>query len=277
MNKKVAIQGIRGSFHHQAARHVFGNDVLPVECHTFRELIQSVQSGNADYGVMAIENSLAGSIIPNYHMVRNSGLEVAGEVGLRIHMNLMALPGSRITDVEEVQSHQMALLQCEGYFDEHPHLKRVESFDTAGTAKKIADEQIKGVATIAGKLAATEYGLEILAENIEDHDLNYTRFLVLKTTSKPPIFDEISKLSVYFETKHQPGALAHLLSVISGLEINLSKLQSYPIPSKNNRYGFFATLDINDVSQLTYLDTMLQAMTLSYKILGRYKKGETHG
>ena len=274
---KVAIQGIRGSFHHEATNHVFGRDMDLQECMTFQEVIAQTQEGTTDYGVMAIENSLAGCIIPNYNLLRQSGLEVCGEVGLRVKLNLLALNGEQIDDLEEVHSHQMALRQCGTFLNSLIDKRVVEAYDTAGSAKHILDNNLKRVAAIAGNLAASEYGLNVLAAGIEDHKLNYTRFLVLKTKDKAPISDQLNKLSIYFQTQHSPGSLAQLLSVISGLGINLSKLQSHPVPSKNSLYGFFATLDIDDLKQIEHLKILLESMTIDYQILGVYKKGETHG
>ena len=275
--KKIAIQGLRGSFHHEASNHVFGTEIDLEECHTFEKVIEATKSGTADYGVMAIENSLAGCIIPNYNLLRQSGLEVCGEVGLRVRLNLLALNGQKVEDLKEVHSHQMALRQCASFLATQPSIKIIEAFDTAGSAKHILDNELEGIGAIAGNLAAQEYGLTNLAEGIEDHKLNYTRFLVLKTQNGVSISDENEKMSIYFQTKHSPGSLAQLLSVISGLGINLSKLQSHPVPSKNSHYGFFATLDLSNDDQIEHLRILLEAMTIHYQILGVYKKGETHG
>lgn len=277
MIRKVSIQGMKGSFHNEAALKVLGSDIELVECHTFEETLGAVKSGTSDYGVMAIENSLAGCIIPNYNLLRKSGLEVCGEVGIKVTLNLMALKGSSLEEITEVQSHQMALRQCVTFLDNHPDIKRIEAFDTAGSAQLIKEQNLQGVAAIAGNLAAEEYGLEIIAAGIEDHLLNFTRFLILKKEETPQLSEETNKLSVYFETKHTPGALAHFLTVVSALDINLSKLQSFPIPSKNTHYGFYATFDIGNPDQIEQLKIMLNALTLEFNILGSYKKGETHG
>ena len=275
-NLTIAIQGIRGSFHHEATRHVFGKNVSLKECHTFKEVINCTSNAQADYGVMAIENSLAGSIIPNYNLLRHSKLEVCGEVGLRIRLNLLALE-ENVASLTEIQSHPMALRQCTSFLDTLKNSRIIEAFDTAGSAKNILDNNLKGAGAIAGDLAASEYKLNIIVAGIEDHELNYTRFLVLKKKGVAPITIKLNKISIYFETKHSPGSLTQLLSVISGLEINLSKLQSHPIPSKNTHYGFFATLEIKDINQIGHLKILLDSMTVRYQILGVYEKGKTHG
>ncbi len=274
---KIAIQGIRGSFHHEASNHVFGDGISLVECKTFNEVTEHTANGIADFGIMAIENSLAGCIIPNYNLLRQSGLDVCGEVGLRVKLNLLALEEDTLEDLKEIHSHQMALRQCATFLTTVNGTRIVEAFDTAGSAQYILEHNSRGVGSIAGNMAASEYGLKVLAAGIEDHKLNYTRFLVLKRNETDPISSELNKTSIYFQTKHTPGSLAQLLSVISGLGINLSKLQSHPVPSKNSLYGFFATLDFDSVSQIEHLKILLEAMTIDYQILGIYKKGETHG
>lgn len=275
--RKVSIQGMKGSFHNEAALKVLGEDIELVECHTFEETIQAVNNGKADYAVMAIENSLAGCIIPNYNLLRKSGLEICGEVGIKVTLNLLALKGTSLAEVNEVHSHQMALRQCVTFLDQHEAIKRIEAFDTAGSAQMIKEQNLKGVAAIAGNLAAMEYGLEIIAAGIEDHLLNFTRFLILKKTDSPSLSEEVNKLSVYFETQHTAGSLAQFLSVVSALGINLSKLQSFPIPSKNTHYGFYATFDIDRKEQIEQLRIMMNSLTPEHKILGTYKKGQTHG
>jgi prephenate dehydratase len=273
----IAIQGVRGSFHHEAATYFFGEQNTLLECRTFEEVIACVQHGQVPYAVMAIENSLAGSIIPNYHLLRHSGLEICGEVGIKVCQNLLALRGTRMEHIREIHSHPMALRQCAAFLGKHQHVKVVETFDTAGSAQSISANHLTDVGAIAGPLAARVFNLEIIAPGIEDHEMNFTRFLILKKPETEPIEQNPNKLSVYFETKHEPGSLAKLLSVISALEINLGKLQSHPIPSRNTHYGFYATLDIDHPDKLTPLKTMLDAMTTHYKILGFYNKGQTHG
>jgi len=263
MTKRIAIQGLKGSFHHEAANHFFEEEIELLECETFPEVADSVVNEESDYGLMAIENSLAGCIIPNYNLLRKKEIEVAGEVGLRVRLNVMALPGTDKKDIEEVHSHQMALRQCGSFFSNYPNIKVVEAFDTAGSAKKIQEEKLAGVATIASQQAAEEYGLEVILPSIEDHDLNYTRFLVLQKKDIIPI-DNPNNVSIYFQTSNDAGSLATALTIISGLGINLSKLQSHPVPSKNSLYGFFATLEITELSQLHDLERIMNRMALTF-------------
>lgn len=274
--QRIAIQGLKGSFHHEASHHFFGEDIDLCECDTFPDVMDAVVAEEADAALMAIENSLAGCIIPNYALLRSNPVEVCGEVGLRVKMNLLALPGSNVAEIEEAHSHQMALRQCGEFFQKHPQMKIVEVFDTAGSAKNIKDNQLQNIAAIASQQAAKEYELEILKAGIEDHMLNYTRFLVIRPKGTSEIEDP-NKVSVYFQTKNDPGSLAQTLTIISGLGINLSKLQSHPVPSKNSLYGFYATLEIQDGSQLDDLIRLMDRMTIQFEILGVYKKGETHG
>ncbi len=277
MERKIAIQGIKGSFHHEAANHVFGKEIVLSECRTFEQVTQRVLSNDVDFGIMAIENSLAGCIIPNYNLIRSSGLEVCGELGIRVKLNLLALKGTSINTLNEVRSHQMALRQCASFLNTLNGTRIVEAFDTAGSAKEILEQDLGNVGAIAGRLAASEYEMEVLSEGIEDHSLNYTRFLVLKRVDQETIATKPNKLSIYFETSHDPGSLAKLLSVISGLGINLSKLQSYPVPSKNTHYGFFATLEFQNEKQVDHLKILLDSMTIVFEILGTYEKGKTYG
>lgn len=274
--EKVAIQGLKGSFHHEASNHFFGGTQQVVPCETFREVVESVTQGRSSKGMMAIENSLAGCIIPNYQLLRKNEVEVVGEVGMRVHLNLLALKGSSLETIREVRSHQMALRQCGGFFNQFPHIRMVESFDTAGSVAEIASQQLEHVAAVAGSLAAKEYGLDIIREGIEDHNLNYTRFLIIQQKGKEQL-KNANKVSIYFQTSHEPGALANALTVISGLGINLGKLQSHPVPSKNSLYGFYATLNLTDAEQLNDLQTMMKRMTLEFQILGAYRKGVTYG
>lgn len=271
----IAIQGLAGSFHHEAAIHLYGENLNICECETFDQVAEQVKKGTVDFGIMAIENSLAGSIIPNYKLLRHSGLEICGEVGIKVHLNLLGLPGTTIEDIREIHSHPMALRQCNTYLKQHQQLQIVEAFDTAGSAKLILENGASNLAAIAGKLAAKTYKMEVLAEGIEDHNMNFTRFLAIRIPNGQHDLDRINKVSVYFETAHEPGSLAKFLTAVSDLNINLSKLQSYPIPSKNTHYGFYATLDIEPRQKLD-LEKMLEHGTIYHHILGAYERGETH-
>ncbi len=269
--KKVSIQGIEGCFHHDAARRYFKDEFEVHPALTFDEALGRVISHESDYGVMAIENSIAGSIIPNYQLLRKSGLKVIGEISIHIGQHLLAIPGTDLEDIDEVQSHPMALHQCKDFFLDHPDIRLVESPDTAYSAKLIADNQAKGVAAIAGELAAEIYGLEILVRGIESHKDNYTRFLVVSSNDK--VVTNPDKASIYFQTSHTSGSLGNVLNIISSFGVNLSKIQSHPVPSRNILYGFYADLEIDGNPQFDQVLEALQEYTTVMEVLGVYRKG----
>lgn len=270
---RVAIQGVRGAFHEIAARHMLGSDIIPVECLTFRDLVSSTESGKADAALMAIENSVAGGILPNYALLRNSDLQIVGEVYLRIVQNLIALPGETLESITEVASHPMAIQQCVDFLETQPNWKVIESEDTALSARKIAEKELRGHAAIGSKLAAELFGLEIIAPEIESNKENYTRFLVL-TRKNGKIRNTMSdKASICFSTKHEPGALASILADIAECGINLTMLHSLPKVGAKWEYVFHA--DICYDSYLQYLETvkMLSERVTYFKILGEYQAG----
>jgi len=277
--KKVAIQGIEGCFHHEAARRFWSEPIELVPALTFDEAMDNLMTQKADYGVMAIENSLAGSIIPNYNLLRKSGAKVCGEISLHIALHMMALPGSNLDDIREVHSHPMAIHQCKVFLNQFPSIKRVESIDTALSARDISENKMKGTAAIAGKLAAEKYGLEIIKEGIESHKDNYTRFLIISGKGERdgmPITANAEtgnlKASLYFQTKHRKGILAMVLTTIAVHGINLVKLQSHPVPSRNKLYGFYIDLEISSKDQLLKLLEDLEDQTTLIEILGVYQK-----
>lgn len=279
-NKKsilgIAIQGYEGSFHQVAARQFFGQQVEVLPCATFRELIK--KSGNkkeSDGAVMAIENSIAGSILPNYNLIQKSTLTIIGEVYLQIGQNLLVNPGVSLDDIREVQSHPMALLQCLDYLEKYPHWKLVETEDTALSAKHIHQHRSKHTAAIASKLAADLFQLNVLTPNIQTAKNNYTRFLVLKREKEAIAVEDADKASVYFETDHSKGSLSKVLALIAREDINLSKLQSMPIPGSDFMYGFYADMEIVDRSNLEHIMDQIQGLTRTFKVLGLYKNGKT--
>ena len=272
----IAIQGYEGSFHQEAARQFFGQDVEVVPCATFRELIK--KCGNkkeTDGAVMAIENSIAGSILPNYNLLQKSNLTIIGEVYLQIGQHLLVNPGVSLTDIKEVQSHPMALLQCIDFLEKYPHWKLVETEDTALSAKHIHQHRSKHAAAIASKLAADLFQLNVLAPNIQTAKNNYTRFLVLKREKETLDVEAADKASVYFETDHSKGSLSKVLALIAKEDINLSKLQSMPIPGSDFMYGFYADMEIVDRKNLEHIMDQIQGLTRTFKILGVYKNGKT--
>lgn len=266
--KKIAIQGYEGCFHQIAARGYFGPDIDILPCATFRRAAEAVKRGEADFGVMAIENSIAGSIIANYRILQDENLQVLGEYYLRIEQNLMALPGVELDEIEEVQSHPMALLQCAEYLDSRPW-RLVESEDTALSARHIAERGLRRTAAIAGSLAAELFGLRILAPAINTVKDNYTRFMILKRYDHryPRRAD---KASLYFKTDHRQGALLEALQALDG--INLSKLQSYPIPSEPWRYLFHVDMEFESMEDYIAALDRLQSATREIHVYGVYEK-----
>jgi len=268
---KIAIQGIKGSNHHQVAKDCFGDDIELIECLSFDALVDKLLSKEADQGVMAIENSIAGSIIPNYALVNHNNLHIIGEYYLNIHHNLMVLNGQKIEDITEVSSHPMALLQCKEYFRQYPHIKLVEDVDTAETAKRIQEQKLKHVAAIAPNVAAELYGLDIVANDIQTIQNNATRFIIVKTKNDALPQAEISKASLRFLTDHKRGSLAAVLNVMSDCRLNLTKIQSLPVIETPWKYAFFVDVTFADYADFTKAKSLLNIMAEDFKILGEYK------
>jgi prephenate dehydratase len=274
MIKKVTIQGYEGSFHQVAARHFFGKDVQVITCDTFREVVKiGADLTQSDGAVMAIENSIAGSILPNYNLLQKSNLQVIGEVYLSISQNLLVNPGVQLADIKEVHSHPMAILQCLDYLEDHS-FKLVESEDTALSAKMIHQHKSKHVAAIASKLAAQLYDLDIIAPDIHTLKNNITRFLILIPSKKKMEIEAANKASIYFQTDHSKGILSKVLAKIAQGGVNLSKLQSMPIPGSTFKYGFYADLEFENKKQIIKVLDTVKNSTNSFKIFGLYKKGK---
>ena len=274
MNKKVTIQGYEGSFHQVAARHFYGKNVEVITCDTFRKVIQVGSDANlADGAVMAIENSIAGSILPNYNLLQKSKLKVIGEVYLSISQNLLTYPGVKLEEVKEVHSHPMAILQCLDYLEKY-NWKLVESEDTALSAKLVHQHKSKHTAAIASKLAAQMYDLEIAAPDIHTLKNNITRFLVMEPMSATTEIKNPNKASIYFQTDHSRGILAKVLAKIAQGNVNLSKLQSMPIPGSTFKYGFYADLEFENKKQIEKTLEGVKSLTNSIKIFGMYNKGK---
>jgi len=268
---KIAIQGISACFHEMAAREYFGNSVTPVECMTFQQLCESVKNKSADFGVMAIENSIAGSLLQNYALLMKYGFNVIGEVYLNIQMNLMALPGQKIEDLHTVQSHPIALSQCSEYLWNLPHVNWVEIEDTALAAKDIFDHHKIGVAAVANLLSAERYGLEVLEKRIETHPQNFTRFLIISNDKKK--VEGANKASTCLQLKHENGSLAKVLNIFSENNINLTKIQSVPIVGKPYEYKFHIDLEWKEYTDFSTSIEAINAYTTSSIIMGEYKKG----
>ncbi len=270
---RVSIQGYEGSFHQVAARSFFGDSVEVIPCATFRDVIRI--AGNhleSDGGLMAIENSIAGSILPNYNLLQKSDLVITGEVYLKIRQNLLVNRGVKLEDIREVHSHPMALQQCLDFLDEH-HWKLVETEDTALSAKQLKQHRSKHVAAIASGLAAELFDLEIAAPAIHTMKNNYTRFLVLSRKNKKDDAMEADKASVNFHTDHSKGSLAKVLTRIADGGINLSKLQSFPIPGSDFKYSFHADMEFDSVTEFTKVLENIKPLTAGMRVYGIYKRG----
>lgn len=273
MNKRISIQGYQGSFHQVAAQIFFGKNVEVITCDTFREVIRiAAAKRECDGGIMAIENSIAGSILPNYNLLQKSNLKVAGEIYLHIRQNLLVNPGVQLEDIKEVHSHTMALQQCYDFLDNYKW-KLVETDDTALSAKHIHQHKSKHIAAIASKLAAELYDLEIVAPNIHTVKNNYTRFLVLQREDVIAQSNDANKASVNFQTNHTKGSLAKVLTKIADGGINLSKLQSFPIPGSDFKYSFHADMEFDSLEQFYKVMEKIKPLTEAVKIYGVYKRG----
>jgi prephenate dehydratase len=274
MNKKVAIQGYEGSFHQVAARHFFGKNVEVIPCDTFRQVVQlGADAKLSDGAVMAIENSIAGSILPNYNLLQKSKLQVIGEVYLSISQNLLTYPGVKLEDIKEVHSHPMAILQCLDYL-ENQDWKLVETEDTALSAKQVRQHKSKHVAAIASKFAAQLFDLDVIGPDIHTLKNNITRFLIMVPAKQKVEVEDADKASIYFQTDHSKGILSKVLAKIAHGGANLSKLQSMPIPGSTFKYGFYAYIEFEQKKQLDKLLAELKLMTKNFKLFGLYKKGK---
>ena len=274
MHKKVTIQGYEGSFHQVAARQFFGKNVEVIPCATFREVVRiGEDTKQSDGGVMAIENSIAGSILPNYNLLQKSKLQVIGEVYLSISQNLMVYPGVKLDEIKEVHSHPMAILQCLDYL-ENQDWKLVETEDTALSAKHLREHKSKHTAAIASKFAAQLYDLDVIGPDIHTLKNNITRFLIMVPAKQKVEIAGADKASIYFQTDHSKGILSKVLAKIAQGGANLSKLQSMPIPGSTFKYGFYADIEFEQKKQLDKLLAELKLITNNFKVFGLYKKGK---
>lgn len=274
MIKTVAIQGVKGSFHDIVSKQFFENPVETIDCLTFDRVVDALISKECDAGIMALENSIAGSIIPNYALIDKYNLDIVGEHYLDIQHNLMALPNQSIADIEEVYSHPMALLQCKAFFKLHPHIKLVEDKDTAEVAERIQKKQLKGVAAIASSLAAEIFELNILAKSIQTIKHNETRFVIVKREDSGVAATEINKASIKFEANHKRGSLATILNVMSDCRLNLTKIQSLPIVETPWKYAFFVDVTFDDYADFKKAKSLIEIMGEGFKVLGEYKNAK---
>ncbi len=268
---KVAIQGIATSFHEVAALTHFKEPIETVECLSFHTLCESLKKGESDFAVMAIENSIAGSILPNYFLLQEYHFSIIGEVYLPIHMHLLALPGVKMSDIKNIESHPMAIRQCSDYLHRLNGIEIRESDDTAYSAKKVSEKKLKDTAAIANEHAAKRFGLEILEKRIETHKKNFTRFLIL--SKRTPTKEDTTKASICFEVANEVGSLADALMTFKNHTINLSKIQSIPIIGKPSEYSIH--VDVEWKRRKNYDDAMKQVLrqVRNLNILGEYKKG----
>jgi prephenate dehydratase len=273
MERKVAIQGVKGCFHEQAARQFYQDHghIVPeiVECATFNGLYRSMDLGEADAAVMAIENTVSGGLLPNFELLRKYDRKIRGEVFLRIQQNLMALPGQTIEDIKEVRTHYMAINQTREFFKNYPWIRLVESEDTAKSAAEVAQLGLKGVGAVASELAAQLYGLDILAESIETYKQNFTRFLIFDDALEVDT-TKVNKASMCFTLSHTPGSLAHVLTILSFYGMNLTRIQSLPIPGQEWQYFFYVDIKFDDHLRYEQALAAVRPLMEDLNILGEY-------
>ena len=275
--KKVAIQGIAGSFHDIAAKEYFkGEEIEIIGCETFKDVFDTIKKDSSVLGAVAIENTIAGSLLGNHNLLKQSGLKIAGEQKLRIKHNLAAIPGQKLSDIKEVQSHPIALMQCGDFLQSNKHIKAIESDDTASSAKRVANEGNLGVAAICGETAAQIYGLEILEKGIETNKRNFTRFLII---GDPWVVEDLNKgktrnkASLIFTLPHEEGSLAKVLSILSYYNLNLSKIQSMPLIGREWEYQFFISLSFSQYVRYAQAINAIMPLTKELQILGEYEEG----
>lgn len=276
--RKVAIQGILGSFHDMAARLYFKNEEVEIiPCMTFKEVFQAVKDDASVIAIAAIENTIAGSLLQNHDLIKDSGLKIVGEHKLRIKQCICALPNQNVEDLHEVQSHPIALMQCDEYLDKHPNLKVVEAEDTAGSAQLIVFEKLAGVAAICSFSAAELYGLTVLQDSIETNKRNFTRFLILahdKQVEELKKDNEVNKASLVFSVNHAPGALSKVLTIFSFYDISMTKIQSLPKIGKEWEYQFYIDLSFDDYDRYKQSLDAIIPLTHEFQLLGEYAEGE---
>ena len=273
MNKTIAIQGAEGSNHHKVARDFYGTLIALKECMSFDALVDSLLDASANVGVMALENTIAGSIIPNYALIDSNNLHIIGEEYLNIHHHLMCLKGQKIENIKEVWSHPMALLQCKEFFKKYPHIKLVEDVDTADVAKRISNENLAGIGAIAPKIAAEIFGLEIIEDEIQTIKENATRFVIVQTDAPNNKNEEINKASLKFQLNHKRGSLAAILNVLSDCKMSLTKIQSLPVIETPWKYSFFVDVTFENYKEYEKAKVILEIMAEEFKVLGTYKNG----
>ncbi|RWU10860.1 prephenate dehydratase [Pedobacter chitinilyticus] len=270
---RVAIQGIKASFHEEAAYKFFGRDIETVECNSFKQTCDVLDENKADFVVMAIENSIAGSLLPNYTLIREYNFAVVGEVYLPIQLHLLALPGVKFEDIKIATSHPIAIRQCVDFFEEFPQIQVIEGNDTAACAKKIKDNQLKDTVAIANALAAETYGLDIIERRIESNKKNFTRFLILRK-DKTEVEKGINKASICFQVGHHVGALSQVLQIFAELNVNLTKIQSMPVLGRRNEYYFYVDIEWKSIENYDTAIRKVLKFTVNFNIMGEYVKND---
>lgn len=276
---RVAIQGIKASFHEEAAFRFFGDKISTLECKSFKQTFEKLYTNEADFLVVAIENSIAGSLLPNYGLLMDYHFPIFGEVYLPIRLHLMSLPGVDFESVKYVTSHPIALRQCLDFFDEYPQLQIIEGNDTAACARKIRDEKLTDTVTVASSLAAEVYGLQIIERRIESNKKNYTRFLILSGNNQQGTAqfiheNNVNKASLCFQVGNQVGALARVLNIFAENSVNMSKIQSMPVQGKPSEYLFHVDVDFQDPNSYEHSIRQVLKQTHNFNILGEYSKGK---
>ena len=277
--KRVTIQGIHGCYHDAAARNFFKDEEIEtIPCEPFPEMFNTLRNDASLYGIVATDNTIAGSILPNHELLRQSNLQIIGEYKMHISHVLAALPGDTLESITEVNSHPMALMQCEQFLQRHPHIKMVEKFDTAGSARDISEKHLAHHAAICGKYAAELYGLNILAEDIQTIKRNFTRFLIVAdpatasdgASSRP----QRNKASIVFTLPHTQGSLSKVLTIFTFYDINLSKIQSLPILGREWEYRFYINLTFSNYMRFKQSIDAVKPLINDFKILGEYDEFE---
>ena len=276
--KRIAIQGIKGSFHDIAAHQFFENEEIElICCSSFEQLFQTLKEDPMAIGMAAIENTIAGSLLHNYELLRDSGTSIVGEHKLRIKHSFLCLPEDNWNTITEVHSHPVALMQCRDFLDRHDSLKVVEATDTAGAARAIAQGQLRGHAAIGSAALAEMYGLKVLEEGIETNKHNFTRFLVFSNPARANLLRNIlqtDKASIVFALPHEEGSLSQVLSILSFYKLNLTKIQSLPIIGHEWEYLFYVDVQFNDYTRYSQGIDAIRPLTSDLKILGEYKHGK---
>ena len=273
--KRIAIQGSIGSFHDIAAHQYFKDEQIQlICCQTFEQVFDSIKRDPTVIGMLAIENTIAGSLLHNYELLRNSGTMIVGEHKLHIEHSICCLPEDSWETIKEVHSHPVALMQCRGFLSDHPELKAVEASDTAGAAKLISEHQCRGWAAICNASAARLYGMKILQESIEDNKHNFTRFLVVSNPNKADFLrplDKTNKASLVFSLPHEEGSLSQVLSILYFYKINLTKIQSLPIIGHEWEYMFYVDVTFDNLTRYRQSIDAIMPLTRELKVLGEYK------